>query len=100
MPATDVLKPDFAATKKHFIFTEEHDRLRESIGRFVEKELRPHAEEWEEEKYFADWVFAHGRARLSRALLPGGVRRPGRRLLLQPRPRRGDGEGPLRRPRN
>src|ERR671917_570366 len=58
MPPTDtVLKPDFSASKKHFIFTEEHDRLRESIGRFVEKELRPHAEEWEEEKYFADWVF-------------------------------------------
>jgi alkylation response protein AidB-like acyl-CoA dehydrogenase len=57
MAATaDVLKPDFGAQRKHFIFTEEHDRLRESIGRFVEKELTPHAEEWEETT-FPDWVF-------------------------------------------
>jgi alkylation response protein AidB-like acyl-CoA dehydrogenase len=53
----DVLKPDFGASRKHFIFTEEHDRLRESIGAFVEKELQPHAQEWEDDKYFADWVF-------------------------------------------
>ena len=57
MAATaDVLKPDFGAQRKHFIFTEEHDRLRESIGRFVEKELQPHAEEWEETT-FPDSVF-------------------------------------------
>jgi len=46
--AANVLKPDFNAQRKHFIFTEEHDRLRESIARFVAKELAPHAEEWEE----------------------------------------------------
>ena len=46
--AADVLKPDFGAQRKHFIFTEEHDRLRESLRRFVTKELAPHAEEWEE----------------------------------------------------
>src|SRR5918997_4021635 len=51
-----VLKPNFNAAKKHFIFTDEHDRLRESIGSFVEKELAPHAERWEEET-FDDWVF-------------------------------------------
>ena len=56
-PTEDVLKPDFGASRKHFIFTEEHDRLRESIGAFVEKELQPHAQEWEDDKYFADWVF-------------------------------------------
>jgi alkylation response protein AidB-like acyl-CoA dehydrogenase len=55
--ATDtVLKPDFGASKKHFIFTEEHDRLRESIHAFVVKELAPHADEWEE-KTFPDSVF-------------------------------------------
>src|ERR671927_1435648 len=54
--AANVLKPDFKSSKKHFIFTEDHDRLRESIGRFVEKELAPHAEEWEETT-FPDWVF-------------------------------------------
>src|ERR671925_412476 len=56
MAATDVLKPDHAANRRHFIFTDEHDQLRESIGSFVERELRPHAEEWEEST-FPDWVF-------------------------------------------
>ena len=46
--AENVLKPDFGSKRKHFIFEEHHDRLRESIGAFVEKELAPHAEEWEE----------------------------------------------------
>jgi alkylation response protein AidB-like acyl-CoA dehydrogenase len=54
--AESVLKPDFNASKKHFIFTEEHDALRESIAAFVAKELRPHAEEWEETT-FPNWVF-------------------------------------------
>jgi alkylation response protein AidB-like acyl-CoA dehydrogenase len=57
MSATaQVLKPDFRAKPKHFIFTPEHDQLRESIGSFVVKELAPHAEEWEENT-FPDWVF-------------------------------------------
>src|SRR5215213_10064482 len=46
--ADALLKPDHAARRKHFIFTEEHDQLRESIRSFVTKELAPHAEEWEE----------------------------------------------------
>ncbi len=54
--AEKVIKPDFGSRKKHFIFNEEHDRLRESIGSFVEKELAPHAARWEEET-FDDWVF-------------------------------------------
>lgn len=53
---SDVLKPDFASQRKHFIFTDEHEQLRESIRRFVIKELQPHAEEWEETT-FPDWVF-------------------------------------------
>jgi alkylation response protein AidB-like acyl-CoA dehydrogenase len=57
MASADVLKPDFASQRKHFIFTEEHEQLRESIRRFVIKELQPHAEEWEETT-FPDWVFA------------------------------------------
>ena len=52
----DVLKPDFAAQRKHFIFNDEHEQLRESIRRFVIKELQPHSEEWEETT-FPDWVF-------------------------------------------
>ncbi len=52
----DALKPDFQAPRKHFIFSDEHEQLRESIRRFVIKELQPHAEEWEETT-FPDWVF-------------------------------------------
>jgi alkylation response protein AidB-like acyl-CoA dehydrogenase len=51
-----IAKPDYGARRKHLIFTEEHDRLRESIHAFVTKELAPHAEEWEEST-FPDWVF-------------------------------------------
>ncbi|HWF72001.1 MAG TPA: acyl-CoA dehydrogenase family protein [Solirubrobacteraceae bacterium] len=56
MATADVLKPDFATQRKHFIFTDEHEQLRESIHRFVVKELQPHADEWEETT-FPDWVF-------------------------------------------
>src|SRR4029077_14879113 len=55
--AESVLKPDFQAKRKHFIFTDEHEQLRESIHSFVVKELAPHAEEWEETT-FPDSVFA------------------------------------------
>src|SRR3989440_6884528 len=54
--AETVLKPDFQSKRKHFIFTDEHDQLRESIRAFAQKELAPHAEEWEETT-FPDWVF-------------------------------------------
>src|SRR5438270_5106030 len=56
MATADVLKPDFAAHRKHFIFTDEHRQRRESIRRFVIKELQPHADEWEETT-FPIWVF-------------------------------------------
>jgi alkylation response protein AidB-like acyl-CoA dehydrogenase len=56
-PSDAVLKPDHGTRQKHFIFTEEHERLRESIGSYVTKELRPHAEEWEEAKWFDSAVF-------------------------------------------
>jgi alkylation response protein AidB-like acyl-CoA dehydrogenase len=54
--AESVLKPDHQAKRKHFIFTDEHEALRESIRSFVLKELTPHAEEWEETT-FPDSVF-------------------------------------------
>ncbi|MGH2853491.1 MAG: acyl-CoA dehydrogenase family protein [Solirubrobacteraceae bacterium] len=54
--AERVLKPDFAAKRKHFLFTDEHEQLRESIRSFAQKELAPHAEEWEETT-FPDSVF-------------------------------------------
>jgi alkylation response protein AidB-like acyl-CoA dehydrogenase len=54
--ADALLKPDHGGSRKHFIFNEEHDQLRESIRAFVIKELAPHAEEWEETT-FPDSVF-------------------------------------------
>jgi alkylation response protein AidB-like acyl-CoA dehydrogenase len=56
MSAT-VLKPDHAARRKHFIFTDVHEQLRESVRAFATKELAPHADEWEETT-FPDSVFA------------------------------------------
>jgi alkylation response protein AidB-like acyl-CoA dehydrogenase len=41
----------------HAIFTAEHHALRETVRRYVEKELRPHVEEWEDAGYFPDEVF-------------------------------------------
>src|ERR671917_78332 len=52
----EILKPDFATRAKHFIFSDEHEQLRESIRAFATKELAPHAEEWEETT-FPDSVF-------------------------------------------
>src|SRR3712207_5245468 len=54
--SSDVLKPDFGARRKHFIFNDEHEQLRESIRSFALKELAPHAAEWEETT-FPDSVF-------------------------------------------
>jgi alkylation response protein AidB-like acyl-CoA dehydrogenase len=57
MSATEpVLKPDFASKRRHFIFNDEHEQLRESIRGFATKELAPHAEEWEQTT-FPDSVF-------------------------------------------
>jgi len=55
--ADEVLKPDHAARRGHFIFGDEHQALRETIRAFATKELAPHADEWEETT-FPDWVFA------------------------------------------
>jgi alkylation response protein AidB-like acyl-CoA dehydrogenase len=43
-----VVKPDFGSKRRHMIFTDEHEDLRESMEAWVKKELAPHAEEWEE----------------------------------------------------
>ena len=45
---SSVIKPDHAAARKHFIFTDEHEELRESMRSWVLKELTPHRFEWEE----------------------------------------------------
>ena len=46
-----VIKPDFEANQKHFIFTQEHEDLRESMVAWVKKELYPHRNEWEKTKW-------------------------------------------------
>jgi acyl-CoA dehydrogenase len=38
-------------------FGDEHEALREAIKRFVSRELRPHADEWEDARWFPNSVF-------------------------------------------
>src|SRR6201996_4630677 len=38
-------------------FTAEHEELRESARGFIERELAPHAQAWEEQEWFPDEVF-------------------------------------------
>jgi acyl-CoA dehydrogenase len=38
-------------------FTEEHEELRASARGFIERELAPHAQQWEDERWFPDEVF-------------------------------------------
>jgi alkylation response protein AidB-like acyl-CoA dehydrogenase len=44
-------------TVPHAIFSEEHDRLRESVRRFVDTEVRPYVDEWEAAGRFPDDLF-------------------------------------------
>jgi len=41
----------------HPLFTPGHEELRATVRRFVESELAPHANDWEAEGHFPDWVF-------------------------------------------
>jgi acyl-CoA dehydrogenase len=38
-------------------FSDEHDQLRQSARGFIERELTPHAQQWEDERWFPDEVF-------------------------------------------
>ncbi len=38
-------------------FSEEHEQLRQSARGFIERELAPHAQQWEDERWFPDAVF-------------------------------------------
>src|SRR5215208_1316853 len=46
--AATVIKPQHETTRKHLLFTDEHEDLRESMEAWVKKELWPHRNEWEE----------------------------------------------------
>jgi alkylation response protein AidB-like acyl-CoA dehydrogenase len=43
-----VIKPDHEGTRKHLLFTDEHDQLRESMKSWVLKECTPNRNKWEE----------------------------------------------------
>ena len=74
----------------HPIFTPEHDELRAAVRRFVEKELAPNVDEWEEDGYFPDWVFRRcGELGFLGLHYPGGVGRLRRRPGHDDRVRRG-----------
>src|SRR5919202_6478672 len=49
--------PEAGARRPIPPFTDEHEELRESIRRFVENELAPHAGEWEDARWFPNEVF-------------------------------------------
>src|SRR2546423_10337139 len=49
--------PDAAPRRALPPFGDEHEELRESIRRFVTNELRPHAQQWEDERWFPNEVF-------------------------------------------
>jgi acyl-CoA dehydrogenase len=38
-------------------FSDEHEQLRQSVRGFIERELTPHAAQWEEEQWFPDELF-------------------------------------------
>jgi acyl-CoA dehydrogenase len=38
-------------------FSDEHEELRQSIRGYIERELAPHAQQWEEDRWFPDEVF-------------------------------------------
>src|SRR6202035_1222836 len=38
-------------------FSDEHEQLRQSARGFIERELTPHAQQWEEDRWFPDEVF-------------------------------------------
>ena len=48
MSTGTVIKPDFEAARKHLLFTDEHEQLRESMEAWVKNEMYPHRFEWEE----------------------------------------------------
>src|SRR3954464_14232034 len=43
-----VIKPEHDGSRKHFLFSDEHLDLRESMNSWVKKEMYPHRNEWED----------------------------------------------------
>jgi hypothetical protein len=57
MPARPSKETEAGARRPLPAFTEKHERLRAEIRRFVAEELRPHAREWEDARWFPNDVF-------------------------------------------
>jgi alkylation response protein AidB-like acyl-CoA dehydrogenase len=54
---TGITKPDYTAGRRRdFLFSDEHEMLRESMTSWAKAELAPKAKEWEHDG-FPDWVF-------------------------------------------
>src|SRR5947209_7969294 len=51
------MPPSMETAIRSSIFNPEHETLRASVRSFVERELAPHAEAWEQAGDFPDWVF-------------------------------------------
>jgi alkylation response protein AidB-like acyl-CoA dehydrogenase len=51
------LRPDLAGGSNYDLFTPEHEELRASVRSFVDRELAPHAEEWEKAESFPKEIF-------------------------------------------
>jgi acyl-CoA dehydrogenase len=65
-------------------FRDEHEELRSSVARFVDTELRPHVDEWDDAGYFPDDVFVRlGDLGYLGLLLPGEYGGSGPDLLAQ-----------------
>jgi alkylation response protein AidB-like acyl-CoA dehydrogenase len=45
---SSVIKPSYDGSRKHFLFTDDHLDLRESMSAWVRKEMYPHRNEWED----------------------------------------------------
>ena len=80
-------------------FTEEHELIRETLRKFIDDEINPHVDEWEEAQMFpAHEVFKKlGDGGLPRRQQAGRVRRPRARLLVPDGDGRGARPHPLRR---
>jgi citronellyl-CoA dehydrogenase len=51
LATTEDLRPSHDAAWRHPGFTDEHELLRQSVRSFAEKELAPHADEWEQSTF-------------------------------------------------
>jgi citronellyl-CoA dehydrogenase len=55
-----VIRPDHESRQRHFIFTDEHEDLRESMRSWVQKELHPNRNEWEETLWPSEMMLRAG----------------------------------------